>query len=188
MKRIFLIGGLSESGKSTLGKHLDSQGVIRLKFVNYLKEVMQEEGAKGDFYEWNGQAEAERPNWLYSRFLEVFKKRTAEKSIQYCCVESLYNPKFGTFIKEGLGKDRVTIVYVDIPLETRLERQIAREGLSSRKEAERILLPRDAKKERWGVLNIKEIADEIVENSGTIQELREKGDKLIEKYCPELTN
>jgi len=82
----------------------------------------------------------------------------------------------------------VTIVYVDIPLETRLERQIAREGLSSRKEAETMLLPRDAKKERWGVLKIKEIADEVVENFGTVQELREKGDNLIKEYCPELTS
>jgi len=69
MKKIFLIGGLSESGKSTLGKYLDSQGVMRLKFVDYLKEVMQEEGAKKDLYEWNDQAEAERPDWLYTRFM-----------------------------------------------------------------------------------------------------------------------
>lgn len=43
MKKIFAIGGLSESGKSSVGRYLDSKGIVRLKFVAFYKEIMEEE-------------------------------------------------------------------------------------------------------------------------------------------------
>ena len=62
LKKVLLIGGMSESGKSTVGKYLDSKGIKRLKIVNYLKKVKEVEGAPGDFVLWNDKAGRERPD------------------------------------------------------------------------------------------------------------------------------
>ena len=186
MKKIFLIGGMSESGKSTVGRYLDSKGIRRLKFVTYLRKVMEKEGVTGDFQKWNDQMEATRRDWLWKRFIEEFEKSLKEEKIEYCCVESLYRPEFGQFIKNSLNNATVIIVYVEIPLEIRLQRQITRQGLSSIEEAKAYLLPRDAKKKEWGTPKIREIADVVLDNSGTINELYRQIDEMIKKYCPNL--
>lgn len=185
MKKVFLIGGMSESGKSTVGRYFISKGIKRLKFVTYLRRVMEKEGATGDFQEWNDRTEVTRRGWLWDRFIEEFEIALKEEKIKYCCVESLYRPEFGQFVKTRLGEDKVIIVYVDIPLEIRLQRQIIRQNLSSLDEAKKYLLPRDAKKEEWGTPRIKEIADVVLDNSGTINELYKQIEEMIKKYCPE---
>lgn len=186
MRKVFLIGGMSESGKSTVGRYLGSKGIKRLKFVTYLRRVMEKEGVTGDFQEWNTQMELTKPEWLRQRFVEEFESTLKEEGIEYCCVESLYRPEFGQFLKESLNA-KVIIVYVEIPLEVRLQRQIIRQGLSSTEQAKAYLLPRDAEKEEWGTPKIKEIADVVLNNSGTIDELYKQIDVMIKKYCPEFS-
>lgn len=186
MKNIFLISGLSESGKSTFGRYLDSKGIRRLKFVNYLKEIQHDESDSRNFHEWNDLMETQRPEWLYSRFAEKFESDLTRNKLEHCCVESLYKPAFGLYLKKRFGEDKVTIIYINTPLPTRLKNQIHREDLSSMREAERLIGPRDLKKESWGVGEMKEIADEIIENTGSRNQLYRSADILIEKYVPEL--
>lgn len=178
MKKIFLIGGLSESGKSTVGKYLDSKGIKRLKFVTYLKRIMEAEGAQGDFQEWNEKTEKERPGWLWKKFIDEFEKELTESGIEKCCVESLYNPRFGEFLKRNM-KDDVKIVYVDIPQEIRLERQVIRQNLASLEEAAKLLVPRDIRKEEWGGSKVKDIADFVIDNSDSVEELYRKIEEII---------
>lgn len=187
MKKIFLIGGMSESGKSTVGRYLDTKGIKRLKIVTFLKKVMERGGAVGDFQQWNNQTEQERPEWLYQQFVEELRSSLQKGGIEYCCLESLYRPEFGHFLKNALP-GKVVIVYVEIPLEIRLQRQILRQNLSSIEEAKDYLLPRDKKKEEWGTPRIKKIADVIINNSGTIADLYQQIDSLIKQFCPELTD
>jgi len=186
MRKIFLIGGMSESGKSTVGRYLDSKGIKRLKFVTYLRRVMEREGATGDFQEWNDRMEFTQRDWLWKCFIEEFERALKEEGIEYCCVESLYRPEFGQFIKSSLKNAEVIIVYVHIPLELRLQRQIIRQNLSSIEEAKAYLLPRDAKKEEWGTPKIRDIADVVLDNSGTMKDLYRQIDEMIRKYCPNL--
>lgn len=182
MKTVFVIGGMSESGKSSLGKYLDSQGVHRLKIVSFLRKVMEQEGAQGDFYEWNERQEKERPLWLKEEFLREFLNYTNEEGIECCCLESLYRPEFGQFLIDHLGAACI-VVYVDIPLELRLERQVIRQKLSSLEEAREMLIPRDEQKKEWCVPQIVDIAQEIIDNSGTLEDLEKEGERLIQTYC-----
>ena len=186
MKKIFVIGGMSESGKSTVGKYLDSKGIRRLKIVTYLRGVMEEEGARGNFQEWNERNVKKNPEHHRQRFVEEFSRAITKGGIEYCCLESLYGPELGKYIREYFGRDKVVIVYVDIPLETRLARQVIRQNLSNIEEAETHLLPRDEIKKEWRVPEIKEIADVIIDNSGNIKELHQKVDEMVIKFCPEL--
>ena len=181
LKKVLLISGMSESGKSTIGKYLDSKGVKRLKIVTFLRRVMETEGAQWDFVPWNDEAEKQRPDWLAKRFVEEFKRYCQEQQISYCCLESLYRPTFAQFIRSALP-DRVVIVFVDIPQELRVSRQMSREGLASLEEARAYILPRDKRKEEWGTHLVKNIADEIINNSGTIESLYRQVDAMLNKY------
>jgi dephospho-CoA kinase len=45
-------------------------------------------------------------------------------------------------------------------------------------------LPRDEVKERSGIPTLKEITDEVVDNSGTLEELYWKIDQLVQRHLP----
>ena len=186
MKKVFVIGGMSESGKSTLGRYLDQHGIRRLKIVFFLKRVMEREGAEGDFSEWNARNVRERPDWVYRMFTDEFIQWTTDQGIEFCCLESLYNPGLGIHLRERLGPDKVVIVYVDMDENIRLQRQMIRQNLTSLDEARKLMLPRDQIKREWGVPAIADVADVIIDNSGSMENLTRIADAMISKHCPEL--
>jgi len=181
LQRVFLLGGMSESGKSTLGRYLDSRGIPRLKIVSFLKTVMQRECPTAEFYEWNNKNVAERPEWVREVFTEEFLFWTHTNNIRNCCLESLYGPELGVYMREHL-EGRAVVVYVDMPLEVRLQRQVIRENLFSLEEAKKILLPRDEVKKRWKVPEIEKVADVVIDNTGSLGELHQKADEMISRY------
>jgi dephospho-CoA kinase len=181
LKKVFLLSGMSESGKSTAGKYLDSKGVKRLKIVTFLKRVMEAEGISGDFAQWNFDTENQRPDWLAQRFVEEFERYCQEQQITYCCLESLYRPTFAESMRLALPT-RVVVVFVDIPQEQRIIRQMNRQGLPSIEAAREYILPRDHKKEIWGTPLVKDMADEIIDNSGTVEDLYGRLDTMLNKY------
>ncbi len=186
MKKVFIIGGMSESGKSTLGRYLDQRGVKRLKITFFLKRVMEREGATGNFYEWNACNIKERPEWVYGKFADEFIQWTSDQGIEFCCLESLYNPYLGVHLRERLGRDKVVIVYIDVDESVRLRRQMIRQNLTSLDEARKLMLPRDQIKGEWGVPAIADVADVIINNSGLMEGLTKIADAMIVKHCPEL--
>lgn len=185
MKKVFLIGGMSESGKSSFGRYLDSKGIPRLKIVTYLKRIMEREGVTGDFVAWNNQNVKERPSWVRQEFTKEFMAAMAAEKIECCALESLYGPELGVYMKSEIGDDKVIIVYVNMDLEVRLQRQIIRQNLSSIEEAKQYLLPRDEIKKAWKVPEIKDVADVVIDNSGSLEDLYRKADDMIREYCPE---
>jgi len=187
MRKVFMIGGMSESGKSSLGKYLDAMGLRRLKIVDFLKRVKERLQDPGDFYEWNNRNVAEKPEWVRQQFVDEFIRWTEAERVEYCCLESLYGPELGVYMKERLGNDVAIIVYVDIPEAIRLERQMIRQGLATLDEAKQLLLPRDDIKRAWHVPEIAEVADVIVDNSGTLQQLYQRADEMVAEFCPECT-
>ena len=186
MKRVFVIGGMSESGKSTLGRYLDQRGIKRLKIVSFLKRAMEREGVEGDFVEWNNQNMKEKPEWVFRAFADEFIPWVTDQGIEFCCLESLYSPGLGVHLRERLGSDKVVIVYVDMDETIRLQRQMIRQNLTSLDEARKLMLPRDQIKREWGVPAIADVADVIIDNSGSMDNLTKIADAMIARYCPEL--
>ena len=139
------------------------------------------EGAPGDFVLWNDKAEMERPDWLAKRFVEEFNRACEDQNIEFCCLESLYRPNFAQSIRAGLSGS-VVVVFVDIPQEIRITRQMIREGLASIEEARAYIIPRDQKKEEWGTDKVKDIADEVVDNSGTLDDLYRRIDEMLHRH------
>ena len=186
MRKVFVIGGMSESGKSTLGRYLDQRGIKRLKITFFLKRVMEREGVEGDFVEWNARNMKEKPDWVYRVFADEFIQWTSDQGIEFCCLESLYSPGLGVHLRERLGQDKVAIVYVDMDEGIRLQRQMIRQNLSSLDEARQLMLPRDQMKREWGVPAIADVADVIIDNSGSMENLTRIADAMIARHCPEL--
>ena len=186
MKKVFVIGGMSESGKSTLGRYLDQRGIKRLKITFFLKRAMEREGVEGDFVEWNNQNMKERPEWVFRTFADEFIPWTSDQGIEFCCLESLYSPGLGVHLRERLGQDKVAIVYVDMDENVRLQRQMIRQNLTSLDEARKLMLPRDQIKREWGVPAIADVADVIIDNSGSMENLTRIADAMIARHCPEL--
>lgn len=186
VKKVFIIGGMSESGKSTFGRYLGQYGVKRLKIIFFLKRVMEREGVKGDFVNWNARNMKVKPEWVFRVFADEFILWTQEQGIEFCCLESLYNPGLAVHLRERLGQDRMVVVYVDMDEKIRLQRQMIRQNLTSLEDARQLMLPRDQMKREWGVPAIANISDVIIDNSGTIEDLIKIADANIVKHCPEL--
>jgi len=179
IKRVYLIGGMSECGKSTVGKYLEAHhGISRLKIVTYLRQVQATEGNSDEFYAWNDRAEKERPTWLYEQFVKAFLGNT---TIERCALESLYSPVFGQFVRQCLPEQAV-IVYVDVPQDIRVERQMGRANISSYEEAKVHLIQRDEVKRGWKTDHLKDIADIIIDNSGPIDHLYKQVDDMTNRY------
>ena len=186
LKKVFLIGGMSESGKSTLGRYFDSRGIKRLKITSFLQNIKDREKAEGDFVSWNQKSVKERPEWVREEFTKEFVAVTSKQGIDYCVLESLYGPELGLYMKEALGKDKAIIIYVNMDLDVRLQRQMIRQNLTSLEEAKSLLLPRDEIKREWRVPEIRDVADFVIDNSGSLDELYKIADKIIRQHCPEI--
>jgi cytidylate kinase len=169
---------MSECGKSTVGKYLDSCGILRLKIVRLFERVRDKWSPQSELYQFTGEEERRNPYALCDAFLDELLAEMETRKASIASIESLYGGFLGPYLKHRMG-NRFHIVYIDIPLEVRLQRQMRREGLATVEEAKRILLPRDEVKADSGIPALKDIADEVIDNSGTMEDLYRAIDELI---------
>lgn len=177
-KMIFALTGMSECGKSTVGKYLDSRGIPRLKIVKFFERVRDKWSPQDESYQFTGEEEKCNPYALWDAFLNELLIEMEARKASRVSIESLYGGPLAPYFKHRMGS-RFRIVYIDIPLEVRLQRQVQREGLATIEEAKKILLPRDKDKADSGIPALKNIADEVIDNSGTMESLYRAIDELI---------
>ena len=180
-KMIFALTGMSECGKSTVGKYLDSRGIKRLKIVKLFERVHERLSPYEDFHEFLRHQEEYNPYALWDAFIEELLKEMEKSDTNAASIESLYGGGLGPYLKQELGR-HFCLMFIDIPFEIRLCRQMQRENLSDLESARGFLLPRDEIKEKSGIPALKEIADEVVDNSGTLEDLTCEIDSIIKKY------
>lgn len=181
MPIIFALSGLSESGKSSTGKYLASRGIRRLKIATFMREIQSKGGGTEDLNEWIFRNEVQRPQWLLAQFADTLLKYAAAHNLTALSIESLYGPVLARYLKGRFG-DAFVVVWVDIPYETRLRRQVEREQLSSIQEARAYLDPRDAIKIEKGIVTVQEMADERLDNAGTLEQLWRQIDEILARH------
>jgi len=182
-KMVFALTGMSECGKSTVGKYLDSKGIARLKIVKLFEKVRNKWSPNEELYAFVGQQEKRDPYALWDAFIDELIAEMDYLNANAVSIESLYGGGLGPYLKQKLGQ-HFCVIFLDVPLEVRLVRQMQRENLPDIESARRHLLPRDEIKERSGIPALKEIAGEVVDNSGTLEELYRKIDQLVQRHLP----
>lgn len=180
-KIIFALTGMSECGKSTVGKYLDSQGIPRLKIVRLFERIRDKWSPSEELYQFTKREEERNQYALWDAFIDELLTEMNARNVSMSSIESLYGGGFGPYLKYRLN-NHFCIVYVDISLEIRLQRQMQREGLTNIEDAKKILIPRDKIKAESGIPALKEISGVIIDNSGAIQNLYKSIDKMIACY------
>jgi len=179
--KIFALSGPTESGKDTVGRYLRTKGVSKLKIGDFLKVIYQRERSEKQFQDWNFDTEATRPTWLMDAFWNEVSCYLTAKAIEYASIDSLYGPTMARYLKEKLGKDCI-ILYIDLDYEARLQRQMISQNLSTLEEARAILEEKDAFKMEKGTLEVRSIATEYVDNSGTLDDLYRQIDDILQRH------
>lgn len=180
-KKVFALTGMSECGKSTVGKYLDSRGIPRLKIVRFFERVRDKQSPGEELYQFIKKEEQNNPYALWNAFIEELIAEMNIRKVNRVSIESLYGGGLGPYLKKRMG-DHFCIVYLDVSLEIRLKRQMQRENLLTSEEAEKILLPRDRIKAESGIPALKEIAEEIIDNSSTLDVLCRLVEEMLQRH------
>lgn len=180
-KTIFALTGMSESGKSTVGEYFDRIGINRLKIVKIFGKLHTRRAPHQEFYEFLSEAEQRDPFNLWDSFLDELLGEMLAGQTNAISIESLYGGGLGPYLKQKL-RGHFYILYVDISLEIRIQRQMVRENLTDIGEAEKILIPRDEIKVESGIPALKEISDEVIDNSVSIKDLYRAVNAIADKY------
>jgi hypothetical protein len=160
--RLWVLSGLSESGKSTVGALLrDEHGVTRLK-IGYLLEVAALRAGAEDPYQWPEPEQAERLTEEILRFAAACKAHAVS-------IESAHRFEATAHLKRVWG-DRCLIVYVDAAPAIRATRTT---------ETEDQLRARDAIKCGRGAHRIAGVADHVIDNSGSLSALKFAVTRLV---------
>ncbi len=180
-KMVFALTGMSECGKSTVGKYLDSRGVPRLKIVKLFERVRNTISPTVDLQTFVKTEEQHDQFALWDRFIDQLTGEMDNRQVPMASIESLYGGGFGPYLKYRLGV-HFDIVFIDIPLELRVERQMHREKLATIDEARAMIIPRDEIKAASGISELKSLAGEIIDNSGSLEELFTNVDAMVARH------
>jgi adenylylsulfate kinase-like enzyme len=154
--RLWMLAGMSESGKSTVGELLrDEYGATRLK-IGYLLEVAAlRAGITDPYLAWSEREQSERLTEELLRFCGAVKASTVS-------VESAHRFEATAHLKRVWG-DRCQVVYVDAPLAVRASRTA---------ESPESMRQRDEIKHQRGAHRIAGIADHVITNEGPLSTLK----------------
>lgn len=154
-ERVWALGGLSESGKSTAGELLAvERGATRLK-IGWLLDVAAMRAGVTDPYAWPEPVQA-------AHLAEEILLFCAANKIGTLCVESLHRNTSTRHLRQLLG-EICRVVYLDTGSGLRASRTA---------ETPAALVARDAEKTSRGADQVAEHADVVLDNTGPLAALK----------------
>lgn len=181
-KVIFGLSGMTECGKSTAGMFFDDHGVKRLKIVKILDLVRLDQNPDADTETFVNDAIRDNPEWLRQAFADKLLEEMDRLGIRYCSLESMGDPEMVHYLRSRFPGEFFSI-YIDASLEKRLEHQMIRKNISDIEKAKLILVPKDEfKVSFWKMPEIKDIADIVIDNNGTLETFEAQLGSLLSKH------
>lgn len=178
-KLIIGLSGMTESGKSTAGKFFDTRGVKRLKIAEVLDKVRLEHSPNETTNEFVDRILQTDPVWLRLALGDKLLEEMERMGIQRCSLESMGDPETVRYLQKRFPGEFIS-VYIDATLENRLRYQMIRLETNDEDLARRTLIPKDKFKESfWRMPAIKEIADVVVDNNGTLDGLLSQLENIL---------
>lgn len=157
IRRLWVLGGMSEAGKSTVGELLRAEhAVTRLKIGYLLDLSATRHGVDDPYAQWDEEELAEE---LTEELLWFAARNPGNHRI---CLESAHRFRATHQLKLIWG-DVCTIVYVQADDAVRL----GRTG-----EYRSALLARDAEKAKRGAPRIEDVADSVIDNARSLTHLK----------------
>ncbi|PPE05247.1 hypothetical protein [Williamsoniiplasma lucivorax] len=177
-KKIFFLSGLSECGKSQAGEWATKNGIFRLKIIYFEKMIAQLEGIS-----ITNKIEMEDAiKYMYSNESEMclkFRNYIYDFMLANKCesisLESLYRANLATsFLHDS--RFNTKIIYIDADINKRAQREFEKiKTINSNITIENVLEQtknKDAFKISKGVLEVKKIATNIIDNNGSLEHFK----------------
>lgn len=172
-KQVLCITGFPASGKSTATQHVRSEDIPVISMGDIVRELAVSEGGisveDGEgIGNWATAYRAEHGNMVFARET-VFRVENTETDL--VVIDGSRTPKeLEIFIEEF---DSVTVVFIDAPQEERFKRvtKRGRDGQECNFSFEEFR-HRDDRESSWGLGEIKEVADFVVDNTASANHLK----------------
>lgn len=162
-KSIIAIGGMSESGKSTIGKILQKIGIPNFKFKYIVRNIVEKYGIDGNIFEADLNVVA---ILMMDEIIKLMNDMYYWDTVSF---ESLHS-----FELTDIMKKEVPSLYNILFVKTSDYNRISRNALSLSVDFEKSkskIETKDFNKKQKGADDIQAIADYIVDNDGTIEDL-----------------
>ena len=190
---LILLAGTSESGKSHFGKHFfESKTGNKLKFYKLLRltsgyQPWSETEESPDPFKYAHWL-AERPRERLAAFREVFGQVEEIEDESRCTISSMETIKHPWIVEafRSLPNTKVISVFIDAPLDARVQR----EALKTQRpvaEIHKRTVSKDAEKDEYGNEGVRNGADLVVINGGTVHEYNRFVERF-ETFCGTFAN
>jgi hypothetical protein len=186
-----MLSGLSECGKTSAGKYLDSIGVKRLKFDKIASQKAIIDFLYNDIPSLNSNNVVQ--DLLYSEgyrlgetFADSLTTIANKDNIAFCSVDSLTNPDVLSSIRDRMS-DRTRLLFIDASEEARALRLGETNKISFR-DALAEIRRRDKMVVKERVNEIKNMADIVISNEGSVDGLYNSLKDAARLYCHDLNS
>jgi dephospho-CoA kinase len=178
--KIIAFTGMPASGKSEAVQLAKEKGIPVIRMGDLVWEETKRQGKPLD-----GKNVGDIANGMRTTHgMDVWAKRTVEKARSlaqspHLVIDGVRNTEEIEYFKKELGSDFI-IVAIDASDELRRNRAIAR-GRTDDSKNLRHLEERDKREIRWGVKKVIAEADIIIQNNGSLEQLRNQVYSIFER-------
>ena len=180
MNQIIGITGMSAAGKGTVVEILKKKGFVHFSVGDFLMEEVIKRGLpqnRDSMIEVGNDLRSKNgPGYILEQL--ITKAKLVDKSL----IESIRCPGEVAVLKQNGGR----LLAIDAPLELRYQRAIARGSskdqvtLEKFKEQE-LLESQSSDPNKQNLIGVRQMADWVINNEGTMEELMVKIDQWMEK-------
>lgn len=175
---IICLVGMPGAGKSVTAKYLETKGYIRIPLGLFVKERVKKRGeklTKETIEEASYEIHGMNKDWeLAQKALELIKK----KKMKNVVIDGVRDKDQWDHIADNADDD-VTLVAIECPKHTRMERQLERMRFGDLTEDD--IKRRDKREIMFGEKDLMDIADYEADNSKTIEHLKKELDNILKK-------